>query len=736
MKCAACAQRVERALANHPGVVRVSVNFATRTATVEHTDDVDGRDLIQAIENLGFSVVSAHEDRDQQRLAQEGEILSLRRAFVLAALLSTPLVLCMTAEAWPALRATLPPFLFSPWLHAALATPVQFGVGRVFYRDAFFALKGRSANMSVLVALGTSAAYLYSVAMTLQGPPGVHQVYFESSAVLITLVLLGRYLEAIVRRRAGQAVRALLSLQPQTARVLKDGSEVQVSVEDVQVGDRVVIRPGDKVPVDGVVIEGASSVDESLLTGESLPVDKAPGDQVVGGTLNRTGYLVFQATRVGKDTVLAQIVRLVEEAQGRKAPIQRLADRVSAYFVPAVVLIAVTTFAAWYGWATPGDLGQALIHAVAVLVIACPCAMGLATPISILVGTSRGAEGGILFKGGEYLETTSRLDTILLDKTGTITRGEPAVTDVVPLGPLSRSEADVLQLAASVERGSEHPLGQAIVRAAQERGLDLEPVEGFEAVSGHGVTAQVRGQEVIVGNLALLDRLGVPTESAQGPLSRLQAEGKTAMVVALARKTAGIIALADPVQEGASEAVQALKRMGLEVVMVSGDNRLTAAFVARQVGIAEVCAEVPPEQKAKVVRDLQARGRVVGFVGDGVNDAPALVAADVGLAIGTGADVAVEAAHVVLVRRHLSALADAIRLGRATMRNVRQNLFWAFFYNSVGIPVAALGFLSPVVAASAMALSSISVVLNALRLRRFHLIGGSYAMPSKRTVER
>lgn len=727
MSCASCAQRIEKALARLPAVVRATVNFATETATVEYVGELTDEEVIRAVEAQGYRAFPAEQATDREKEAREREIRHQRRMLVLSAIFSTPLLLYMFGELIPALGRALPDLFFNAWFQLAMATPVQFVAGWQFYRDSYHTLRNRSANMSVLVAMGTSAAYLYSLVITLAGPlvPGAHHVYFETSAIIITLIILGKYLEAVAKGRTSEAIRKLMGLQAKTARVLRDGAEVEVPVEQVQVGDRIVVRPGEKIPVDGVVVEGYSAVDESMLTGESLPVDKGPGDLVIGATLNKTGRFVFEATRVGKETALAQIIRIVEEAQGRKAPIQRYADRISAYFVPAVIAVATLTFFAWYLWAAPGDFTRALVNFVAVLVIACPCAMGLATPTSIMVGTGKGAERGILIKGGEYLELAHKLDAVILDKTGTITRGEPVLTDVVALGSGEdggqQAALEVLRMAGSAEAGSEHPLGQAIVQAARDRGLTLELLAGFEAIPGQGVRAEVGGRQVLVGNRRLLAEQGIDARQAEPHVARLEEQGKTAMIVAVDGRVAGVVAVADTVKEGSAEAIRELRRMGIEVYMLTGDNRRTAAAIARQVGLdeAHTFAEVLPQQKAEKVQELRARGKVVGMVGDGINDAPALATADVGFAIGTGADVAIESADITLMRGDLMGVVDSIRLSRATIRNVRQNLFWAFFYNTIGIPVAAAGFLSPVLAGAAMAFSSVSVVTNALRLRRF-----------------
>jgi Cu+-exporting ATPase len=742
MTCANCAQTIERNLKRMEGVVEANVNLATERASVEYLPGVTSLAAIQdLIRELGYDVIAPAEGgatgdvaEDVERAAREAEIRDQTRKFWVGIAFTLPLFVLSMARDFGLVGA----WAHAPWVNwffLALATPVQFYVGWDYYVGGFKSLRAGSANMDVLVAMGSSAAYFYSLAVLLFPGIGGH-VYFETSAMIITLIKLGKMLEARAKGRTSEAIKKLMGLRPKTARVVRDGVEVDVPVERVALGDVVVVRPGERIPVDGVVVDGHSAVDESMLTGESLPVDKRPGSEVVGGTINKQGLLKFEATRVGAQTALAQIIRLVEEAQGSKAPIQRLADRVSGVFVPAVIAVAAVTF---LGWLLIGGVGftEAMIFMVAVLVIACPCALGLATPTAIMVGTGKGAEHGILFKNSEALERAHELDTVVLDKTGTITRGEPAVTDVLPL-PTSAlpvggtgeaiTSTGLLRLAASAERGSEHPLGEAIVRAAHEQGLILSEPQRFEAVTGQGIAAAVDGQQVLVGTRRLLENRDVALDGLQAPLATLEQEAKTAMLVAVDGHPAGVLAVADTVKEGSAEAIRRLQDLGLSVVMITGDNERTAQAIGQEVGVGRVVAEVLPGDKAEQIRALQAEDRAVGMVGDGINDAPALAQADVGIAIGTGTDVAMAAADVTLMSGDLAGVPRAIGLSRATMRTIKQNLFWAFFYNVILIPLAAGVFypafglrLHPVLAAAAMAFSSIFVVSNSLRLRRVKL---------------
>ncbi|MFZ5596623.1 MAG: heavy metal translocating P-type ATPase [Bacillota bacterium] len=718
MSCAACAARVERTLTGMEGVLRANVNLAMERATVEYDPGrVTAANLKKAVADAGYRAddLDAGTSVDREKLDRQRETGRQLALLIFSAVLSVPMLAMMLAGLF---NFHLPAIFHSNLFMFALATPVQFVAGYQFYRGAYASLKHGSANMDVLVAMGTSAAYFYSVAATFFFPG---HVYYETSAIIITLILLGRLLESAAKGRTSEAIKKLIGLRAKTARVIRNGGEIDIPVEDVLPGDMVLVRPGEKVPVDGTVTDGFSAVDESMITGESIPVDKKPGDGVIGGTINRHGTFKFEATRVGSDTALAQIIKIVEEAQGSKAPIQRLADVIAAYFVPVVVGVAAVTFLVWYFLADPGNFTRALINFTAVLVIACPCALGLATPTSIMVGTGRGAENGILIKGGEHLERAHSLNTIVLDKTGTITRGVPSLTDMLPVS--GEIEADeLLRLAASAERGSEHPLGEAVVRQALSQNMQLSEPKDFEAVPGQGIRAEIDGKKVLIGNRRLITAGNVDITGMEKIAGTLENQGKTAMFVAVDGRPAGVLGVADTVKENSAEAISVLHSMGIKTIMLTGDNRRTAEAIARQVGIPpeDVRAEVLPRDKALEVERLKAAGLVVGMVGDGVNDAPALATADIGFAIGTGTDVAMEAADITLIKGDLRGIAASIRLSRGTMRNIKQNLFWALVYNSLGIPVAALGFLSPVLAGAAMAFSSVSVVSNALRLKRFN----------------
>jgi len=723
MTCAACANRIEKGLGKLAGVTSASVNFAMETAQVEYVPgEVSVEDMRNKVKQLGYEAIP--ERPDAQTPDRRDRLARQKRKLLVSAVLSFPLLWSMVAHFSLASWIYVPDLLMNPWFQLAVATPVQFYIGMPFYAGAYKALRNRSANMDVLVALGTSAAYFYSLYLTLDWAArggGAHHMpplYYETSAILITLVVMGKLFESLAKGRTSAAIYALMKLQAKTAVVLRGGEERTVPVEEVVPGDIVLVRPGDNIPVDGIVAEGESTVDESMLTGESLPVFKTAGDPVYGATINKNGALRIRATKIGKDAALAQIIKVVEEAQGSKAPIQRIADVISGIFVPIVVGIAALVLIVWYWLAAPGELATALKNAIAVLVIACPCALGLATPTSIMAGSGRAAELGVLFKGGEHLEQTHKIDTVVLDKTGTITSGKPELTDVLAEG----DEAEFLRLVAAAEKNSGHPLAEAIVAGARARNLEIPDAASFEALPGYGVKATIEGKELLVGTRRLMEKYGVADAArAYDTMAKLEEAGKTAMVAAIGNRYAGIVAVADTIKQTSKAAVARLKEMGIEVIMLTGDNERTAKAIARQAGIEQVRAQVLPEQKAAEVRKLQSIGRRVAMVGDGINDAPALAAADVGMAVGTGSDIAIETADVTLMRGDLNSIADAIEMSRLTMRNIRQNLFWALGYNTLGIPVAALGLLAPWVAGAAMALSSVSVVLNALRLQRASL---------------
>jgi Cu+-exporting ATPase len=727
MTCANCAMTVERTLKKKvPGVVNASVNFASERAHVEYIPAlVTIDDMIAAIEKAGYGAIRPDEvleDEDVELAARNAEIRNQTRKFLTGVVFAAPLFFLSMGRDF-GLLGLWSHEAWMNWLFLALATPVQFYTGWDYYTGGWKSLKNGSANMDVLVAMGSSVAYFYSLSLLLYPPLGAH-VYFETSAVIITLIKLGKMLEARTKGKTGGAIRKLMGLRPKTATILENGKEKDIPLSLVAAGDTIIVRPGESVPVDGLIIEGKSSVDESMLTGEPLPVDKGPGVQVTGGTINGEGRLKFEATRVGKDTALARIIRLVQEAQGSKAPIQALADRVAA----VVIGIAFVTFILW--WVVGGNFVPAMIRMVAVLVIACPCALGLATPTAIMAGTGKGAEKGMLFKNSQALEMATKLDAIVLDKTGTITVGKPSVVNVIVSDAVVKDEQELLKIGASVERGSEHPLGRAIVREAEQRRIELFEPDNFKATSGRGVQAQINGQEVLVGKANWFDEMDLHFDDAKDQISALQDEGKTVMMVVMDGKLAGLIAVADTIKPESRETITELHGADLKVVMLTGDNVQTAKSIASQVGIHDVFAEIRPEEKSLKIKELQGNGEKVGMVGDGINDAPALAQADVGVAIGTGTDVAIETGDVILASGNLSGVSKAIKLSRSTMKTVKQNLFWAFFYNIILIPVAAgalypfefipgfLRQLHPILAALAMAMSSITVVSNSLLLYR------------------
>jgi Cu+-exporting ATPase len=755
MHCAACAARIEKTLSKTPGVQDANVNFATARATVHYDPQrTDPEKLRDAVRAAGYDAIvpastshvapdgtsPAPLAEDAETAAREKEYARQKSQFYFALVFTIPLaILAMAGHVAPALEKPLN-FPGRHWLELLLTLPVLFGAGLEFYRGAWLAARHRAADMNTLVAIGTFAAFVYSVAATIApqlfatramhgastpvAPPGV---YYEVAAIIVTLISMGRLLEARARHRTGGAIRALMGLQPATARVERDGREQDIPIAEVRVGEKILVRPGEKIPTDGEVLDGASSVDESMLTGEPLPVSKKAGDTVIGATLNKSGAFWMRATRVGAGTVLQQIVRLVQEAQGSKAPIQRLADKISGVFVPVVLCIAIATFVLWFDIAPDATrLSMALTTFISVLIIACPCALGLATPTAIMVGTGRGAQNGVLIRSAEALETAHRLTTVVLDKTGTITQGAPAVTDMLAK---DIEENELLRLAASAERGSEHPLGEAIVRSAQEKNLDLAPPEGFDAVAGQGIEANVEGHRVLVGNAQWMRQCGLQPDEVEA--QKLSQQGKTPVFVAVGNRIAGIIAVADPLKTNSKAAIERLHHLGLEVVMLTGDNQHTAQAIARQVGIERVLAGVLPAGKGDAIKKLRSEGKIVAMVGDGINDAPALAEADVGIAMGSGADVAMDAAGITLMRGDLNGVAASIALSQATIANIKQNLFFAFIYNVLGIPIAAgvlfplTGWLlSPILASGAMALSSVSVVTNALRLRGFSVREG------------
>jgi Cu+-exporting ATPase len=731
MHCASCVSGIEEAVRTKPGVLRADVSIATESAAIDYLPSVTDLATVKAaIRGRGYEVDedSGPDAPDRESEERALEYRDLMRRFWFGLVISIPVLVTAYPDWVPELRDLGPGAVRWMWgLDGLLAFAVLVYSGRRFFTGAWSAFRHRTADMNTLIAVGTGAAWIYStVAILFPGlfPAGTAEPFYDVAAVVVTLVLLGQALEVRAKGRTSEAIRKLLDLQARTARVIRDGAEMDIPVEEVVVGDVVVVRPGEKVPVDGVVVDGRSALDESMVTGESIPVEKGPGDEVIGATVNKTGSFRFRATKVGKDTALAQIVKMVRQAQGSKPPIARTVDVVAGYFVPAVMIVATLAFAAWYTFGPAPALTYATVVAVTTLIIACPCALGLATPMSLMVGVGKAAEHGVLIRNGEALQLARKVDAVVLDKTGTITRGEPALTDVLT-APGFEADA-LLRLAASAERGSEHPLGEAIVTGARERGLEPSSAEGFEAVAGHGIEARVDGQSVLLGNLKLMDERGIELGKLPQEATRLSEDGKTPMYVAVDGRAAGLLAVADTIKEDSVAAVRRLHELGLEVVMLTGDNERTAQAIARQVGIDRVLAEVLPEQKADQIAALQAEGKVVAMVGDGINDAPALARADVGIAIGTGTDVAIEAADVTLIGGSLKGVAIAIDISKATFRNIKQNLLGAFGYNTLGIPIAAGALyplfgmlLSPMIAGAAMAFSSVTVVSNANRLR-FH----------------
>lgn len=721
MTCAACATRIEKGLNRLDGVASANVNLALEKATIEfNPSEVTIADIIAKVEKLGYGAHQNKEDKESVDY-REKHIKDQQRKFIISVIFSLPLLWTMIGHFSFTSFLYVPDFLMNPWVQLILATPVQFIIGKQFYVGAYKALRNGSANMDVLVVMGTSAAYFYSVyqAIITAGTHHGPHLYFETSAVLITLILLGKLFEARAKGRSSEAIKKLMGLQAKTAIVVRDGVEKEVPLEEVVIGDTILVKPGEKIPVDGEVLEGTTAVDESMLTGESLPVDKKNGDVLYGSTINKNGFIKMTATKVGRDTALAQIIKVVEDAQGSKAPIQRLADKISGIFVPIVVGIAILTFFVWIIWVQPGEFTPALEVLIAVLVIACPCALGLATPTSIMAGSGRAAEFGILFKGGEHLEQTQNIDTVIVDKTGTVTHGKPVLTDV--LVAEGQDEIKFLSLIGAAEKQSEHPLAQAIVQGILDKDIELGNIQFFEAIPGFGVQATISGQGVVIGTRNLMQQYGINITAVLPIMEELEENGKTAMLAGINGQYAGLVAVADTIKETSREAVRRLQDMDINVIMMTGDNKRTAQAIGKEVGVNEVIAEVLPEGKAEEVKKLQQKGKKVAMVGDGINDAPALATANIGMAIGTGTDVAMEAADITLIRGDLNSIADAILMSRKTMKNIKQNLFWAFAYNIIGIPIAAAGFLAPWVAGAAMAFSSVSVVLNALRLQRVKL---------------
>lgn len=713
MSCASCSAKIEKHLNELEGVIEASVNLATSKATISYyNSQIKPSRIINSVVKLGYGAKrDENVNEDEKKAHREKVIKRLKTELIISILVSSPLLLSMLLM----LIGIDVPFLHNAYFQLIIATPVQFIIGFRFYKNSYYALKAKSANMDVLIAMGTSAAYFYSVYNTFYTDGNIKELYYETAVVIIALILLGKYFEAIAKGKTSEAIKKLMGLQAKTARIIRDGQEMDVPMEEVEIGDLVVVRPGEKIPVDGKIVEGHSSIDESMLTGESLPVEKQEGDLVVGASINKLGTFKFQATKIGKDTVLSQIIKMVEDAQGSKAPIQKIADTVSGIFVPIVVAIAILTFLVWTF--IIGDSSMGFVSAVAVLVIACPCALGLATPTAIMVGTGKGAENGILIKGGEHLERAYKVNAVVLDKTGTITKGQPEVTDVVPLGSMDADE--LLRIAAVAEKMSEHPLGVAIYDKGVQTMNSVSDPESFEAIPGKGVKAVIDGKTVYVGTRKLMQSQSMDTTSIEDVVASMEDQGKTAMMMAIDGRLEAILAVADTLKDTSMEAIATLKKMHIDVYMITGDNKRTAMAIANQVGISNVLAEVLPENKAEEVEKLKAQGKVVAMAGDGINDAPALATADIGMAMGTGTDVAIEAADITLMTGDLRAIPASIALSKKTMNKIKQNLFWAFFYNTIGIPFAAFGLLNPIIAGAAMAFSSVSVVTNSLSLKRY-----------------
>ncbi|WP_312652525.1 heavy metal translocating P-type ATPase [Aminipila sp.] len=735
MTCASCAKNVEKATRKLNGVTEANVNFATEKLTISYEPTlVKVSEIKKAVEKAGYKAIEEDTSVDADKERKEKEIKSLWRRFVISAIFTAPLLYMamghMFGEMFGIKLPEIIDPMMNPWNFAIvqliLVTPTMI-VGYKYFTIGFKSLFKGSPNMDSLIAIGTAAAFIYGIYAIVQIYNGngdyANELYFEAGGVILTLITLGKYLESVTKGKTSEAIKKLMGLAPKTAIIIRDGKEVEISIEDVEVGDVIVVKPGEKMPVDGEVIEGTTAVDESMLTGESIPVEKNIGDNIIGASINKNGSIKYKATKVGKDTALAQIIKLVEDAQGSKAPIAKLADVISGYFVPVVIVLSIVAALAWYFFG-----GQSTVFAltifISVLVIACPCALGLATPTAIMVGTGKGAENGVLIKSGVALETTHKIKTIVFDKTGTITEGKPKVTDIITSNGIK--ENDLLQLTASAEKGSEHPLGEAIVKGAEDKGLEFKKLDSFNAIPGHGIEVTIEGKNILAGNRKLMVERNISLENLESTSNKLAEEGKTPMYVAIDNKIAGIIAVADTVKENSKRAIEKLHQMGIEVAMITGDNRRTAEAIAKQVGIDRTLAEVLPQDKANEVKKLQSEGKKVAMVGDGINDAPALAQADIGIAIGSGTDVAMESADIVLMRSDLMDVPTAIQLSKSTIRNIKQNLFWAFAYNTLGIPVA-MGvlfifggpLLNPMFAAAAMSLSSVSVLANALRLKRF-----------------